>query len=563
MSRARMLIGAAVLLGIAVWGVVVSTIARAGGPGSGTQNKPWLAEEVTTVLTHPTTDAILYAGSRRGLFASEDGGQRWQRRLALGGADLYEVTAAPSKPSILYVATSRGVYRSDDAGAHWQFRSGKVGGTGATTVLAVAVHPLDSEVVAVGTAQGLAMSRDGGTSWRSVTLGVESGTVRAVAYHPMSPDTLYAVADSGIYRSRNGGQGWSRLVVQTAAASELEFDELMQVSEDETPAPGLGAGSVALDPRAAARLFVGTSRGVWRSDDGGETWWTLPSVGLGHPAIRHLLITPDDADRLYAATDHGLFAFSHQWQAWRPITEGIPTLDVRRLSWSPTAHALWVATSVGLMQVPVPTPAGIAAPFPPVTLPARRALEQFVAEPTIAQVRATAIRYAEVMPEKIQSWRARAAWKSWIPHFTLSLNRSTDATIGSSSSAGKTTFTVGPDDHSLTVNYGFTWDLANLVWSTDQTSIDVRSRLMVQLRNDILDEVTRLYFERRRLQVEYALAPVKEPTLQAERQLRLEELTAQIDALTGGEFGPRWWTISDQQTHTAELGDPVRHERRI
>ena len=43
-----------------------------------------------------------------------------------------------------------------------------------------------------------------------------------------------------------------------------------------------------------------------------------------------------------------------------------------------------------------------------------------------------------------------------------------------------------------------------MIFSTEQTSIDVRSRLMVQLRDDILDEVTRLYFERRRLQLELA-----------------------------------------------------------
>lgn len=556
MPRTPMFIGGAVLFGVAAWGVVASTVARAGGPGPGAPNKPWLAEEVTAVLTHPTTDAILYAGSRRGLFASEDGGQRWQRRLALGGADLYEVVAAPSQPSVLYVATSRGLYRSDDAGAHWQLRSGGQSGA-ATGVLTVAVHPLDSERLAVGTAQGVAMSRDGGASWRSVTLGVEPGTVHAVLYHPMTPDTLYAVADSGIYRSRDDGQGWSRLLVQTAAALEPELEDVTVVPEDEPPTRGLDVGSIALDPGTADHLFVGTSRGVWQSDDRGETWRSLPSVGLGHPAIRHLLVTPDDADRLYAATDHGLFAFSRQWQAWRPITEGIPTPDVRRLSWSPTAHALWVATSAGLMQIPVPQPAGMTAPLPPMTPPARRALEQFAKEPTIPQVRATAIRYAEVMPEKIQSWRARAAWKSWIPHFTLSLNRSTDATIGSSSSGGKTTFTVGPDDRSLTMSYGFTWDLADLIWSTDQTSIDVRSRLMVQLRNDILDEVTRLYFERRRLQVEYTLAPVKEPTLQAERQLRLEELTAQIDALTGGEFGSRWQTTSSLTIDTHDGQHPA------
>ena len=52
-----------------------------------------------------------------------------------------------------------------------------------------------------------------------------------------------------------------------------------------------------------------------------------------------------------------------------------------------------------------------------------------------------------------------------------------------------------------TVDWDLTlsWDLGDLIWNNDQTSIDTRSKLMVQLRNDILDEATRTYFERLRL----------------------------------------------------------------
>lgn len=188
---------------------------------------------------------------------------------------------------------------------------------------------------------------------------------------------------------------------------------------------------------------------------------------------------------------------------------------------------------------------GLSPKFPEGTVPGGTvpsgavSVPDFSREPGIRQVQQAAIRYAEVMPEKIQRWRTRAAWRAWVPRFTLSLDRDTDTTIGSSSSGGKTTFTVGPEDTSVGLNYDFTWDLADLVWSTAQTSIDVRSRLMVQLRNEILDEVTQLYFERRRLQVEDAAAPVKEPSLRAERSLRIDELTAQLDALTGGDFSAR------------------------
>ena len=84
-----------------------------------------------------------------------------------------------------------------------------------------------------------------------------------------------------------------------------------------------------------------------------------------------------------------------------------------------------------------------------------------------------------------------------------------------------------------------TWELGNLIYNSAQTSIDVRSRLMVQLRDDILNEVTRLYFERRRMQVEMVInAPVYRDN-RIDRELRLQELTAGIDALTGSYLSKR------------------------
>ena len=73
-------------------------------------------------------------------------------------------------------------------------------------------------------------------------------------------------------------------------------------------------------------------------------------------------------------------------------------------------------------------------------------------------------------------------------------------------------------------------------WNNDNTLIDVRSKLMVQLRDDIVDEITRLYFERRRLQIELVTNPPHEVHAKVEKDLRLQELTAGLDGLTGGDF---------------------------
>ena len=59
---------------------------------------------------------------------------------------------------------------------------------------------------------------------------------------------------------------------------------------------------------------------------------------------------------------------------------------------------------------------------------------------------------------------------------------------------------------------------------------------MIVLRNDILDEVNKLYFERRRVKIELAYLSPQESRKIEEKKLRLEELSASLDALTGGFF---------------------------
>jgi hypothetical protein len=157
-------------------------------------------------------------------------------------------------------------------------------------------------------------------------------------------------------------------------------------------------------------------------------------------------------------------------------------------------------------------------------------------DPSVAQVRQAAIRYAEVDPAKISGWRRRAALSGWMPRVTLNLDRDSNRTVASATASGKTAFFVGPDDRSAGFGVDFSWALSELIWNPDQVSIDTRSRLMVQLRRDIVDEVTRLYFERKRLASEFAANPAGDERLLSERRLRLEELEAQIDGLTGGEF---------------------------
>ena len=59
---------------------------------------------------------------------------------------------------------------------------------------------------------------------------------------------------------------------------------------------------------------------------------------------------------------------------------------------------------------------------------------------------------------------------------------------------------------------------------------------MVQLRDDILDEVTKIYFQRLRVKMELQQSIPENGVKREEKELRLQELTALLDALTGGYF---------------------------
>ena len=161
-------------------------------------------------------------------------------------------------------------------------------------------------------------------------------------------------------------------------------------------------------------------------------------------------------------------------------------------------------------------------------------LKKFEGEPNISDVQEAAIRYAEVHPGKIKEWRDSARKKALLPNVSVGLDRYVTDYWHWDAGANPDVLQKGKDTVSWDVT--MTWDMGELIWNNDQTSIDTRSKLMVELRDDIMNEVTRTYFERRRIQIELLISPPQDLKLGLEKELRLQELTADIDALTGGYF---------------------------
>lgn len=248
----------------------------------------------------------LFAATATGLFRSEDGGQQWS---PAGDTPLPLLAAvAPSarfaENGLFFAGTQTGFHRSADGGRTWrQTLSG-------SRVFAIAVvsGPGGEESVFVGTdADGILRSDDAGQTWAGANPGLLDFTVLALAFSPDAARDLtgFAATISGLYRTRNGGKSWRSV--------ELPLDE---------PA----VQCVAISPAFSTDrlVLIGTEgEGLWRSDDGGNTWGVVR--GLPEGPIDAIAFSPSSR-RIAVATAGGVALSDDGGGTWRMTGEASPSV---------------------------------------------------------------------------------------------------------------------------------------------------------------------------------------------------------------------------------------------
>jgi hypothetical protein len=216
-----------------------------------------------------------------------------------------------------------------------------------------------------------------------------------------------------------------------------------------------------------------------------------------------------------------------------------------------TRFALIVVTAAGTAKADE-GPSG-AADLLPVTAPAGRGARATTAdpaeahdlrssissEPKVEELCRAAVALALAEPERARSFLLRARLAGWLPELRFRLFRRFARTEGLTldDTVASTPLDVSAVDD-VRYEWRATWDLSRMVFNSDELQAHSEALRMADVRRDIQSLVVRLYFERRRLLVgpPRVASAVAAAEAEEHRWLRLSELEAQLEALTGRDF---------------------------
>ncbi len=232
-----------------------------------------------------------------------------------------------------------------------------------------------------------------------------------------------------------------------------------------------------------------------------------------------------------------------------------------------TLNNLTPFITVDTVSTPVPEPTAIpdTTPLPPTPTPTpepsvEEVMALFESEPSIRDVQLAAVRFAEIDAYQFEMWRRKVKEQGLWPdsvQFTIThkTDDDRDYTRASTVSLVGGTAYVGPDretwryktDYDFTYQLRVRWSLQDYCFNSDMLRVSTETERQVRFRQRVIEDITRLYYDRRRLQVELALQPDVQTMAQVRRQLQLEELTAAIDGMTGGYFSDALKKIDTQR----------------
>ncbi len=257
-----------------------------------------------------------------GLWKTEDGGTTWRPVTdgKIASSSVGAVAVCEADPDVVYIGTGEtelrgnvmqgdGVYKSTNGGRTWTHMGLKE----TQNISRIRVHPTDCNtawVAAFGVhsmpnpERGVYKTTDGGESWEQVLFRDDRSGAVDLSVHPSNPDIIYAALweawrkswgmssggpGSGLFRSNDGGESWTEITRNPGLPQEGLIGKI-------------GVAVSPVDPNRVYAIVENEEGGVFRSDDGGDSWTrTNDERKLRQRAFYYSRIyaDPEDVDRVY------------------------------------------------------------------------------------------------------------------------------------------------------------------------------------------------------------------------------------------------------------------------
>jgi hypothetical protein len=452
--------------------------------------------------------ARLAVGGERGAWLGNPGGS-FARVLRRGPVN--DLAFAPD--GALLAATDYGLYRVD-AGGRVELRSPGIG----APARAIARIASAGGAVALATGDGVFVSRDA-RRWARLPGALPTGAASLVALRGAGGNLECWAAV--------GGELWRAGV----PASEMDLGAAPAVRERLPGADADDLVDLVFDLPGADAVALLPDRLVVRRPGSGD--WQMLRLALPPGALARRLAFA--AGGLWLATDRALLRADELAGPWRRAASPAGSSPAAALAAS--GPALFAATPVGLLEGRSRAPERVAD-----ASSAASSAEWSLREPSVQHLHQVALAYLTLDPERLAGLRRGLARRGWLPRVALAASHASawdrgwdhDESIVSGA-LHRLADRDGQRAGDWETSVSFTWELGDLAFHSEAIDVSREAREVIELRDDVLDEITQLYFERQRVLAELAAGDPQAPEARRLR-LRAEELAAGIDAWTGGWF---------------------------
>lgn len=227
----------------------------------------------------------------------------WQQQT-----HIHAIGVNPQNPEVVYLATHHGIIIRSPEGEWLQL------GEDRSDLMGFAIHPEDQTLLyrsghpgpghdAGGHHNlGFEVSSDGGATWQRRSM--EGVDFHALAITPSQPEVFYGLATSGqqgLFKTEDGGDSWTALPAE--GLTDMPF-------------------KLVVHPQNPDHIFATTQGGLFNSRDGGETW-SIISATADAP-LTTLVVLPEGEQNRWIGyqitpSTESLVSSQDEGQFWEPL----------------------------------------------------------------------------------------------------------------------------------------------------------------------------------------------------------------------------------------------------